>query len=646
MIKQLYPLSIALLFLFSSCSTISDFDVLSPDGNLELIVSCNESGQLYYRIISNGEEVIEASQLGFVSALSDFSSGMEIRDVSEVASIDDHYSTPVEKRLENHYEAHERIATITNSEGYSFDLILRISNDGIAFRYYFPENLTANTLNILNEQTSFNLPDESRAWLHPHANVKEGWCETQPSYEENYHIDVAVGTEAPLEAGWSYPALFRAGEQWVLISESGLEPSYCGTRLAQESLDGEYFVAFPQPGETTLAGDPVTPIGKQPFYSPWRTLIIGELSTIVESNLITALAEPSRIEDDSFVKPGIASWSWGMLKDESVNYEVQKRFIEYSAEMGWSYCLIDVNWDEQIGYDKIQELVSYAENLNVDILLWYNSSGDWNSTVYTPKSKLFDPDSRQAEFRRISDMGVKGIKVDFWPGDGPSAIQYYFDLLEDAAKYQLMVNCHGTVVTRGWSRTFPHLMTMESVKGFEFTTFEQVNNDTGPVHNTILPFTRNVVGPMDFTPVCFDEIPGITRRTSNAFELALSVVFQSGIQHVVETPESMKKQPSFVVDFMQTLPKQWDDVRLIDGYPGSHVVIARRSGEKWYIGGINGTGSEKELALDLSEYSIDGPISIITDGDTNRSFVLRELEPENNTLVLTIPPTGGFVAVL
>jgi len=644
--KQLFPIFLALLILLASCSTSSEFELLSPAENIEVKVTCNEAGQLYYQVFSKGEEVIEASQLGFVSSLSDFSSELEISALSEVERIEDHYSTPVEKRLNNTYEANERIVTIKNADGYSFEVVFRASNDGVAFRYYFPEGINNSVLNILKEKTSFNLPDSSRAWLHPHANVKEGWCETQPSYEENYYVDIAVGTRAPLQAGWSYPALFRVNTQWVLISESGLEPDYCGTRLAQESTKGEYFVEFPQPGETPVSGDPVTPPGKLPFYSPWRTLIIGELSSIVESNLVTALAAPSRIEDASFVKPGIASWSWGMLKDESVNYDVQKRFIEYSSEMGWSYCLIDVNWDEQIGYDKIQELISYAAERKVGIILWYNSSGDWNSTIYTPKSKLFDPSSRKAEFKRIGEMGVKGIKVDFWPGDGPSAIQYYYDLLEDAARYKLMVNCHGTIVTRGWSRTFPNLVTMESVKGFEFTTFEQVNNDAGPVHNTIIPFTRNVVGPMDFTPVCFDEIPGITRRTSNAYELALSVVFQSGIQHFVETPGSMKKQPAYVVDFMKNIPPQWDDIRFIDGYPGRYVVIARRSGEKWYMGGINGTNAEQEITLDLSEYSIDGPISIITDGDHNRSFILREVEPDSDKLQISIPPIGGFVIVL
>jgi len=644
--KQLFFFIAILLFTFSSCSKKKDFELFSPLKNLKVMLKTDKNGALFYQVFSEGKEVLESSQLGFSSSLSDFTSGMEISNISEVVKISDQYFTPVEKRLVNTYEANELTATISNTEGFTFDIVFRVSNDGVAFRYFFPEGITNSSLIILKEKTSFNLPDESVAWLHPHADVKTGWSETQPSYEENYFADIPVGTKAPMKAGWSYPALFSVNDQWVLISESGLEPSYCGTRLGQESLNGEYVVEFPQEGEVPIEGKPVTPQNQGPFYSPWRTLIIGELSTIVESNMITALATPSIIENPSFVKPGIASWSWGMLKDESVNYETQKQFIDYSSDMGWSYCLVDVNWDVQIGYEKIQELVDYASGKNVGILLWYNSSGDWNSTVYTPKNKMYDPDIRQSEFKRISEMGVKGIKVDFWPGDGPSAIQYYYDLLQDAAKFNLMVNCHGTIVTRGWSRTFPNLVTMESVKGFEFTTFEQVNNDAGPVHNTIIPFTRNVVGPMDFTPVCFDEIPGIIRRTSNAFELALSVVFHSGIQHIVETPESMRKQPDYVVDFMKNLPNQWDDIQLIDGYPGKYVVIARKANEKWYIGGINSMDSEQEVILDLSEYGHDGQISIITDGNTNRSFARKELTVNSNQVKVTIPPIGGFVTVL
>jgi alpha-glucosidase len=455
-----------------------------------------------------------------------------------------------------------------------------------------------------------------------------------------------VGTQAPWKAGWSFPALFKTGDTWVLISESGVEPPYCGSRLAQDSPRGEYAISFPQPGETVDSTDLITPVSKEPFYSAWRTIIIGSLSNVVESNMITALATPSRLQDTTWIRPGISSWSWGVLKDESVNYKTSREFVDFASQMGWSYCLIDADWDRRIGYDKVQELIDYGKTKKVGIILWYNSSGSWNTTVYTPKSMLVDSASRNAEFSRISKMGVKGVKVDFWPGDGPSSIQYYYDMMKDAARYHLMVNFHGATVPRGWSRTFPNLASMEAVKGFEYTTFTQENNDANAVHCTMLPFTRNAVGHMDYTPVCFCEIPNIVRKTSNAFELALSVIFQSGIQHIVEIPEDMKKQPAYVADFMRSLPARWDDVKLLDGFPGEYVVMARRTGNHWYIAGINAGKEARTITIDLSPFNAPSSVEVITDGANNRSFEKKSVDLKNSSLTIQVAPLGGFALIL
>jgi alpha-glucosidase len=643
---RLFSLSLMVLLILSSCYHNKNIELLSPDNNIKVIVSRGTDGRLLYQIFQGDQLVIEPSGLGVKTSLADFTDKLTITKVSNVIRVSDNYITPTEKRYNNTYLANEKQITIENGDRHQLKVIFRVSNDGVAFRYHFPQVDKSGSLTILSEHTTFKIPEKSRAWLHPHANVKEGWCQTQPSYEENYHINIPVGTPAPLVAGWSFPALFKIGEKWALISESGLEPPYCGSRLSQNSPKGEYAIGFPQVGETIDTSDVITPVGSSPFYSPWRTIVIGQLPTIVESNLITALAAPSKIEDTSKFKPGISSWSWGVLKDESVNYNTQKEFIDYAAQMGWSYCLVDVNWDTQIGYDKIQELIDYAKTKNVGIILWYNSSGDWNSTVYSPKSKLVNASMRNAEFERISKMGVKGVKVDFWPGDGPSAIQYYYDMMTDAAHHGLMVNFHGTTVARGWSRTFPNLVSMEAVKGFEFTTFEQKNNDTNSVHCTILPFTRNAVGHMDYTPVCFDEIPGIIRRTSNAFELALSVVFQSGIQHFVTTPQSMKQQPDYVVGFMKNLPVRWDDVKLIDGFPGKYVVIARKYANRWYVAGINAQSEIIHLTLDLSSFNPPKSVEVITDGENNRSFNKKPMNLEQQSLHIEIAPHGGFVLAM
>jgi len=373
--------------------------------------------------------------------------------------------------------------------------------------------------------------------------------------------------------------------------------------------------------------------------------MLGGLNDIIGNTTITDVSEPSRIENTDFVKPGRAAWSWGIEKDNSVNYDRQKQYIDYASFMTWEYVLIDVEWDKRIGYDKIQELIEYAKSKNVSIILWYNSSGDWNTTHYTPKSALLEKDARRKEFERISNMGVAGVKVDFWPGDGPSAIQYYYNMMQDAADCKLLVNFHGTTVPRGWSRTYPNLMTLESIKGFEFITFAQETADLAPQHCATAVFSRNVVGPMDFTPVCFGEIPGIQRRTSNGFEIALTVLFQSGIQHYVETPESMEKQPGYVQEYMRNIPRYWDDIELIDGFPAKYAVIARKSGDKWYVAGINAETTVKSLELDLSALGTLTEGMMITDGDTNRTFSQKTVSPQNNKLNLEIQPNGGFVIV-
>jgi alpha-glucosidase len=633
-------------FLLASCNKEKTIEITSPDQKISTLVALNEEGELRYQIFLEGTRVIDPSLLGVRTATTDFKRNLKITGVGTVQVISEKYQMLTEKRTKNTYQANEREISVEDKLGNKLAIVFRVSNDGVAFRYHFflPEG--ADSIVVEAENTSFKIPGNSKAWMHPHANVKDGWCRSQPSYEESYKIDIPVGTSAPQKAGWSFPALFKTGDKWVLISESGLEPPYCGTRFAQNATKGEYFIAFPQAKETVDSTDLITPVSKTSFYSPWRTIITGTLATIVESNMITALAPPSRISDSIRFEPGIASWSWGVLKDESVNYKTQKEFIDLASSMGWRYCLVDVDWDRRIGYEKVAELAQYAASKNVALILWYNSSGNWNTTVYSPKGIMVEPERRDSEFARISKMGIKGIKVDFWPGDGPSSIKYYYDIMTDAARYGLITNFHGATVARGWSRTFPNLVSMEAVKGFEFTTFSQEGNDANPVHCTILPFTRNALGHMDYTPVCFGEIPHITRKTSSAFELALSILFQSGVQHIVETPASMKQQPKFVVDFMKRLPAYWDDVRFIDGFPGKYVVLARKHANHWYVAGINAQTDSLHLNLDLSPFQPVAKISCISDGADNRSFRTDSLQVQHNGVKVAVAGRGGFVFVL
>lgn len=633
--------------LLFSCSTLAERDkviIESPDKGLKAVISVDSAGIPFYFVSYNDQIILENSRLGIQREDAGFSTRMKMKDIGRTEAISDEYALLTGKRKQCVYKANRRSVIFVNEKNEEIEVIFQLSDNSVAFCYRFNQK-DERLKKISEENTSFHFPAGSKAWLHPHTNAQTGWSHVEPCYEMHYHQGIDVGTPAPFRAGWSFPALFQVNEKWVLVTETGLEPNYCGSRLSRQSPDGEYFITFPQQAERTSPDAPFKPQSMLPWQTPWRVLVIGSLKEIVENTVVTDLARPSEISDAGFVIPGKASWSWVLLKDDSIVYDVQKKFIDYAAYMNWDYCLIDVNWDKNIGYERIQELVEHAATRDVDIILWYNSSGAWNTTTYTPKNIMFDREIRRKEFREISDMGVKGIKVDFWAGDGQSVIEYYYALLEDAAEFRLMVNCHGTTIPRGWERTFPNLVTMESVKGFEYVTFEQVNADSAATHCAILPFTRNTIGSMDFTPVCFSEVPRIQRKTSNAFELALSVLFQSGIQHYAEKPEGMKVQPGYVKEFLKQLPGSWDDIHFFDGFPARYVILARRSGKKWYIAGINSLNEPRSFDLDFSEIGQAGTGILITDGETVRSFTRKDVTLNNGILNLTIQPYGGFVLV-
>lgn len=641
--------TIVVLILALYCSACGpkdtqDLSLISPDGSLKVNVTTNENGQVFYTISKDGLEILEASKLGVTREDADLSEGLKLSGVSEVEMIHDNYELKYGKQLKNHYMANKKVYSFESEAGELMDVIFQLSDDGLAFRYFFPGE-GGEVKFISSEHTTFNLPDSARAWLQPCAEAKSGWSQTNPSYEENYLMDIPVNQSSPTAAGWVYPALFSVGDNWVLISESGLEPNYCATRLAQNSPNGEYQVGFPQDKEVIFDGE-LNPQSELPWYSPWRVLAIGSLKTITESTLGTDVATPAIAGDFSWVEPGRSSWSWVILKDDSTIVPVQKRFIDYSAEMGWEYVLIDDLWDKQIGYDGLKELGDYARSKGVKLSLWFNSAGDWNSTPLTPKNKMLTSEFRLEEFNKIKELGISGVKIDFFGGDGQSVIQYYHEILKDAAKAEIAVNFHGCTLPRGWQRTYPNLMTMESIKGMEFITFDQRNADVALTHCALLPFTRNVFDPMDFTPVSFSEIPNIERRSTNGFELALSALFVSGIQHYAETANGMKNHPAYVQEAMKAVPVKWDESVFVDGYPGEYVVMARRSGDRWFVCGINAEDTSKELVLDLPfAKGIKG--SVITDGEERRSWKKEDLTvSEEGHLSMTMKANGGFLIQL
>jgi hypothetical protein len=620
--------------------TVKHTTVKSPDGKIVATILLEKSQQLFYNIKYANEKILQNSRLGIIRADADFSTAMQWLSNSGQSIVKDHYNILTAKKTSVDYLANKKIIQVANKDGNTMNIVFQVSNDGVAFRYEFPQAST-DIKKITAEATSYHFLEGTKAWLQPKTEAQSGWEHSNPSYEAHYMMDIKTGTPAPGKNGWVYPAMFHYKNTWMLITEAALGRTYCGTALQQFSEGNEYKINFPQEAEKFTNGT-LYPQSTLPWQMPWRIIALGSLKTIVESTLGTDLALPSKTMDKDFIKPGRASWSWIMSKDNFIIYDEQKKYIDYAADMHWEYCLVDAAWDIKIGYEKIKELADYAATKKVGLILWYNSAGDWNTVKYTPKNKLLTHESRMQEFALIEKMGIKGVKVDFFAGDGQSMINYYQNILEDAAINHLLVNFHGATLPRGWQRTYPNLMTTEAVYGYEMITFNQKDADAAPAHMVMSAFARNAFDPMDFTPVSLYKIPKINRKTSVAFEMATAIIFLSGIQHFVEGPEGMAKMPPAVKEYMQNIPVVWDEVKFIDGYPGKFYAVARRSGKKWYVAAINADSAEQKI--NINQLPFIKPIKTATLFSTN----------DNNEIIsgsakavkfISIKPNDGFVIV-
>jgi hypothetical protein len=627
----------ALLVAGTFCAQAHAAPLTSPDRHIAVDVTVSPTGALTYAVTRDGTPVILPSSLGIAVQGADLTQGLTLAASSPVKPIEDRYELATAKKRHITYRANEQTHTVRNAQGQAMDVTFRVSNDGVAFRY----RVAGKNLKFVRETTGFAFDKSTTAWLQPMAVAQTGWSNTNPSYEEHYQREIPVGTPSTLGAGWVFPALLRTGGTWVALTEANLDGSFHASRLHTDSRGGFYRLDVPAAPEVFTNGALLAE-STGDLLTPWRIVALGSLRTLVESTLGTDLAAPAIAFDKAKVQPGHASWSWALLKDDGTTFDTQKRFVDYAAGMGWDYTLVDADWDRKIGFERMRELVAHAAAKKIGILVWYNSSGAWNKTPYTPKGALLTRAARAREFARLRDMGVKGIKVDFFAGDGKSMIAYYVDMLQDAADAGLLVNFHGATLPRGWSRTFPNLMTVEAVKGFEFTTFDQKNQDAMPPHAAMLPFSRNLFDPMDYTPLVLGDIPGIKRVTRNGFELAEAVLFLSGIQHFAERPEGMAGVPDYVKQLLRDLPRRWDDVRFIDGYPGRHAVIARKSGDSWYVAGFNADNEQRSVDLDLS-FIAGRSGTLTTDGDGERAFSQAPIEAGKTSIV--IKPRGGFVAV-
>lgn len=635
------------MLLGSSVASAENKQVTSPDGKLVVTVS-DTDGRPSYSVSYDNVLFLQPSPLGMVANIGDFSSGMSLEKNVSTNKIDETYELASIKKSKVHYVANEAVFSFTQQGKTIYDVIFRISNNDVAFKYkMYPQGETLSCV-VEQEATGFVFPDGTTTFLCPQSKPMGGFARTSPSYETSYTADDAAGKNGWGE-GYTFPCLFRNGDNgWVLVSETGVNGGYCASRLLGHK-GGTYTIGFPQEGEANGNGT-ASPGIALPGETPWRTITVGKtLAPIVETTVPFDVVKPLYQAKGEYTY-GRGSWSWIIGMDGSTNYKEQLRYIDFSAAMGYQSVLVDALWDKQIGRDKMEELAKYGKDKGVALYLWYNSNGYWNDAPQTPRGIMNNAIARRKEMKWMQSIGIRGIKVDFFGGDKQMTMQLYEDILSDANEYGLLVIFHGCTLPRGWERMYPNFASSEAVLASENLHFSQGSCDHEAFNATLHPFIRNTVGSMDFGGSALnkyynaDNAPrGSRRMTSDVYALATAVLFQSPVQHFALAPNNLTDAPSWAIDFMKEVPTTWDEVRFIDGYPGKYVILARRHGDQWYIAGVNAQKETLKLKVNLPMFSNGEKVRLFSDDKALQGGVKQIEIGKKQELQLSIPCNGGVL---
>lgn len=635
------------MLLGSSVASAENKQITSPDGKLVVTVA-DMDGRPSYSVSYDNVLFLKPSPLGMIANIGDFSSGMSLEKNVSTNKIDETYELASIKKSKVHYVANEAVFSFTQQGKTIYDVIFRISNNDVAFKYkMYPQGETLSCV-VKQEATGFVFPDGTTTFLCPQSKPMGGFARTSPSYETSYTADDVAGKNGWGE-GYTFPCLFRNGDNgWVLVSETGVNGGYCASRLLGHK-GGTYTIGFPQEGEANGNGT-VSPGIALPGETPWRTITVGKtLAPIVETTVPFDVVKPLYPAKGEYTY-GRGSWSWIIGMDGSTNYKEQLRYIDFSAAMGYQSVLVDALWDKQIGRDKIEELAKYGKDKGVALYLWYNSNGYWNDAPQTPRGIMDNAIARRKEMKWMQSIGIRGIKVDFFGGDKQMTMQLYEDILSDANEYGLLVIFHGCTLPRGWERMYPNFASSEAVLASENLHFSQGSCDNEAFNATLHPFIRNTVGSMDFGGSALnkyynaDNAPRGSRRvTSDVYALATAVLFQSPVQHFALAPNNLTDAPAWAIDFMKEVPTTWDEVRFIDGYPGKYVILARRHGDKWYIAGVNAQKETLKLKVNLPMFSNGEEVRLFSDDKVLQGGVKQIGIGKKQELQLTIPCNGGVL---
>ena len=644
--KRFYLLALLAIttnLIFAQVASLS-----GPDGRLMLSVF-NDNGQAQYSVKYDDKTILEKSPLGFITNEGDFTKSLKLIEHNK-ENIDKKYTQDRIKKSEIHYVANKLTCTFENQENKQFSIVFQVSNNDIAFRYELSQWGERRACVIEKEITGFDFPEYTTTFLSSMMSPMGAFARTSPSYESGYTNNEPVGKSRPGSQGYVFPGLFRIGDDgWALISETGVNSQYVASHLSASDSDGLYTVEFPNERQNNGFGSTGAQV-TLPGITPWRTITVGStLKPIVETTIPFDVVEPL-YEASQPYKLGRSTWSWIVWQDPSMNWDDQVAYIDLAAELNFEYILIDALWDKNIGYEKMEELIAYANSKNVDVFLWYNSNGAFNDAPQSPRNKMNTSIARKKEMKWLRDVGVKGLKVDFFGGDKQETMRFYEDLLSDGNDYGLMMVFHGCTLPRGWERMYPNFVGSEAVLASEMLIFSQDVREKEAFHATLHPFIRNTVGSMEFGGVFLNKYlnkgntQGQKRLTTDVFQIATATLFQSPMQMFALTPNNLTDSKDILIDYMKDVPTTWDETVYIDGFPGKYAVIARRNGQNWYISGVNALTDPIKLKLQLPMVAGKSG-SLYYDNDQSEAQFANKKVNSDGSIEVTMQPNGGFVFV-
>lgn len=563
------------------------------------------TGRLTLAVARDGRTVVEPSPVGIVTERADLSKDLRFLH-RKSRTVQERYRTKSGKRLDRRVRMYETRLSFAGASGARLDLLVRASADGIAYRYVLP----AGSGDVLGEASAFNLPADAKAWLGAYRADNEG--------------QFVQYTAASAPTGeYSDQALFSTDGGYTLLAESDLTGGYSGARLAHDQGTGTYRVK--------LADERVAATG--PLATPWRAMVTGDLATVTRSTFTDDLAPASQVRDTSWIRPGTVLWTWlAGGREAGQSLAAQQAYVDYAAQRHRPYEAVDAGWYYRPGeWDVtnpdwqteswLPELVRYARAKGVGIIVWIH------------QRDLDTPEERALWLPTLEKWGVKGVKIDFMNSEAQPMLRWYDTILAETAAHHLMVDFHGSTIPKGIQRTWPQVMTLEGVGG------EEKRTNTA-AHLTTLPFTRNVIGSMDFTPGAFQRV-GL-RPNSDAAEVGLTVAYESGLQMFAGTPASYEARPLARAYFDQ-VPAAWDDTRLLAGTPGQEAVLARRSGDRWFLGGVY-AGAARTARVPLSLGPGRWLVETIRDGADGLVQDRRVLRG-GDTLAVDVVANGGFAGL-